>query len=112
MTQIVPPAEIQELFRPLLADAYAFRYKDKPVNFALKRGECLYRYFNGSSGAMYCYTPHPSTDGDYFVWTYAPKSKGARSGKASRFVMRNIVRCATRKTAKSKALKRWQSDTK
>jgi|SRR3990167_4098033 len=106
MNTIIPPAEIQELFRPLLADAYAFRYKGSSVNFALKRGEHLYLYFNGVSGAMYCYTPHPSMDGDYFVWTYAPKGEGARSGGAKHFVMRDIVRCATRKTAKMKALRR------
>jgi hypothetical protein len=112
MTQIVPPAEIQELFCPLLADIYAVKYHSKTIHFSLKRGEYTYRYFNGKSGAIYCYTPHPSTDGDYFVWTYVPKGKGSRSGKASRFSMKGIVRCATRKTAKSKAIKRWQSDTK
>ena len=112
MNQIVPPAEIQGLFRPLLTNTHALTYKGKSVNFALKRGECLYRYFNGKSGAMYCYTPHPSTDGDYFVWTYAPKGKGAHSGKAIRFAMRDVVRCATRKTAKAKAIKRSQSYTK
>jgi hypothetical protein len=112
MNTIIPPAEIQDLFRPLFADMYSFKYHGKLVNFALKPNEHTYLYWTGTSGAMYCYTPHPSTDGDYFVWTYAPKGEGARSGDAKRFIMRDIVRCATRKTAKMKALRRHAQDKK
>lgn len=117
MTTLTLPDDLQDVFQEILAEKYAFIYRGKPVNFALKRNEHTYLYWIGVNGAMYCYTPHPSTDGDYFVWTYAPKGlpkaqtgEGARSDNAKRFVMQDVVRCATCRTAKMKALRRHAQD--
>jgi hypothetical protein len=104
--------EIRGYFEELLADLYSLRYKGEKIEFRLKPGECTYRYYQGPSGRQYCYTPHPSTKGDYFVFTYVPKGKGSRSGKASRFALRDLVRCAKRKTARGKALQRYEKDKK
>ena len=102
------PADLQDVFGDLMKRAYAFNYKGKPVKFALKQNENTYVYFDGKNGTMYCYTPHPSTDGDYFVWDYVPHGKGARSGNAERYSMKNIVRCAHRNVAKARAIARWK----
>ena len=55
-TSLNIPDEIQEMFRPLLADTYSLKYNGKRVDFALKRNKHLYNYFTGKSGAQYCYT--------------------------------------------------------
>lgn len=103
-------SELRELFAPLLSELYAVTYKGEKISFNLKKSEHLYRYFEGPSGRLFCYTPHPSTKGFYFVWTYIPKGKGARSGDATRFAMRDLVKCARRKTARGKAIARYYKD--
>ena len=84
----------------------ALEYKGKRVQFKLKPREHLWLYYMGKTGTMHCYTPHASMDGDYFVFDYVPQGKGARSGQAKRYKMKNAVRCAQRKIAKAKAIKR------
>jgi hypothetical protein len=106
------PEEFRPMFEELLRDFYALSYKGEKIRFDLKPGEHTYNYYQGPSGARFCYTPHKSTKGDYFVWTYVPKGKGSRSGDPSRYSLRGLVRCASRKTARSKALKRYESDLK
>lgn len=102
--------DVRGYFEELLSDMYSLRYKGEKIEFKLKPGEHTYNYFQGPSGRQYCFTPHASTKGDFFVWTYVPKGKGARSGKASRYTVRDLVRCSKRKTAKSKALARYYRD--
>jgi len=106
MSMLTIPDDMKEVFVDLLRPLYVFQYKGKPVNFALAKGQCTYRYFEDARGVWHCYTPHPSTDGDYFVWDYVPHGKGARTRKAKRYTMKNVVRCAHRNTAKSKAIAR------
>jgi len=92
--------EIEKLISPSIT------YKGKPVKFSLAKDEFLYRYFKDSRGVLHCYTPHHSTDGDYFAWDYVPVGKGSRSGKATRWTLKNLVRCALRNVAKQKAMDR------
>lgn len=109
---ILDDPELRELFAPLLTELYAVEYKGEKIRFDLKPHEHLYNYYQGSSGRLFCYTPHSSTTGDYFAWTYVPKGEGARSGKARQYVMRDLVKCARRKTARGKALSRYYKDKK
>lgn len=90
-----------------VTDWLAPRYKGKTIKFNLKPGQYMYRYFRDRRGAMHCYTPHPSTEGDYFAWTYQPYGKGARS-KPNKWKVTRLVRCARAKTAKAKAIKRME----
>lgn len=105
------PATMQQELINIFADAGIavpgqLTYKGKPVFFSIDKRENLYLHFEDARGVWHCYTPHPSTDGDYFVFDYVPKGDGSRTGKATRYTMRDIVRCASRKTAKSKAVTR------
>lgn len=108
------PPEFQDLLNDLLSEisssAFSLKYKGEIVEIPLKKGQYAYRYFRSKSGAQYCYTVHPSTKGDYFVWTYAPKGKGSRSGSPERLKLKDLVRCAKRKTAKKKALDRYYKE--
>lgn len=109
MTVVIPDS-VQKLMSDLLAELSAFRYKGKPVKFMLKPGDNLYLYFTGKSGAMYCYTPHKDVDGYYYVWTYAPRGKGSRSGKPERWVMKQVVRHSHLWVVRLKAMKRQRKD--
>lgn len=104
--------ELRELFAPVLAEINAVEYKGKKIRFNLKPHEHLYNYYEGRSGRLYCYTPHTSNEGFYYVWTYVPKGEGSRSGSAKTFVMRDLVQCAKRKTARGKAISRYYKDSK
>jgi hypothetical protein len=110
MSDLLNDPELRELFAPLLSELYAVSYKGEAIRFDLKRGEHLYNYYQGSSGRLFCYTPHPSTKGFYFVWTYVPKGKGSRSGSAREYTLRDLVKCSKRKTARSKAISRYYKD--
>lgn len=79
------------------------------IRFQLKRNQRTYLYFKGPRGELYCYTPHPDTHGNFWCWTYQPTGKGSRSGNPTHWQFKELVRCAKRKTAKSKALRRLES---
>ncbi|HKZ71287.1 MAG TPA: hypothetical protein VJ020_14465, partial [Anaerolineales bacterium] len=48
------------------------------------------------------------TEGNFWAWTYQPIGKGARSGKATTWKMKQLVRCSKRKTAERNAFLRLQ----
>lgn len=87
-------------------------YDGKPLRFNLKKNEHLWNYYRGKSGALYAYTPHADTNGHYWVFTYRPVGKNARTPKADRHTYKLVdpIRCARRKTALSKCFRRWQDD--
>jgi len=111
MTTTIPiPDDLNDLLTSLLSETFSIRdpQTHKPIKFLLERGECVYRYFKGAAGEMFCYTPHADIIGYYWVWTYKPIGKGSRSGKARRFKMTHLIRCAKRRTAKERAQARCQ----
>lgn len=79
------------------------------IKFHLKPGDKIYLFYKGSNGKMHCYTPHPDANGNYWCFTYQPIGKGSRSGRAHTWKVVDLVRCAKRKTAKAKALRRLKS---
>jgi hypothetical protein len=79
----------------------------QPIRFTLERNQHTFNYWTGPHGEMYAYTPHPDNDGNYWAWDYMPYGRGARSGTPSRWKLKNLVRCAHRKTARAKALARY-----
>ena len=79
------------------------------IQFHIKRNEHSYLYYKGPRGELYCYTPHPDINGNFWCWTYQPIGKGSRSGRPHKLKLVDLVRCAKRKTAKAKALRRLRS---
>jgi hypothetical protein len=101
---------LNEMMAPILSDLYALRdpKTGEKIEFEIKRGS-LYHYFTGPHGTRFCYTPHPDTRGFYWTFEYVPKGKGARSGKARRFVLRNLTRASHHGTAIKRANARWRA---
>ena len=103
-----PPADSGSYF--LISTALRDPKTGSLVKFDLKPGERKYRYFQGKSGAMYCYTPHKDTTGHYWCWTYAPVGKGSQSGNPTHWKMKNPVRYSQAKLAKKWALARYEKE--
>jgi hypothetical protein len=78
----------------------------KPIRFNLKKGQHYCNYFDGPRGEMFCYTPHPDVDGNYWCFTYQPYGAGSRSGDPKRWKVIKLVRCSRRKVACQKARQR------
>jgi hypothetical protein len=67
-----------------------------------------YRYWETPDGWQFHYTTERMGDGRFHSAQYQPKGKGARSGKASRLVVRRELPHATRKGAKARAYRLYQ----
>jgi hypothetical protein len=106
--------ELNQLLKDIASDIFSLKNPKtgETIRFLLRPNEHNYLYYTGPRGEMYCYSPHPDTKGNYWVWTYKPIGKGSRSGKPHRWNLSNLVRCAKRKTAKAKAILRLQSSAK
>lgn len=93
----------------LLGSFYALKNPKtgNAIEFKVKKREHTFNYFLSRKGDLFCYTPHPDVDGNFWCFTYKPIGKGSRSGKAIQWKAIDLVRCAKRKTAKDKALARW-----
>ena len=64
-----------------------------------------YRYWTGEDGWRYCWTTEKMGDGKYAAFLYRPVGKGARSGKATSWVLVKEVHFNQRNTAKARAAK-------
>jgi hypothetical protein len=67
--------------------------------------EPSYRYWTGEDGWRYCWTTEKMGDGRYAAFMYKPVGKGARSGKATSFVLVKEIHFNKRTTAKARAAK-------
>lgn len=72
----------------------------QPVTFSLYPGQHTFNYYRDDAGNLQCYTPHKDDDGNYWCWTYVTRKDGIRK-------MTGLVRCAKRKTARTKAANRY-----
>ena len=72
--------------------------RDPPMLFRLRKDAATYLSF-GSGATLYCYTPHPDTNGDFWAFDWVTKNGTS--------VMKRKVRCASRFTAKVKARTRY-----
>lgn len=63
----------------IFADLFAQRDKDgRAIQFSLKPGQSMYRFYRGPGGEQYCFTPHPDTQGRFWSWVYKPFGSGRR----------------------------------
>ena len=93
MTTVPIPAAVQELMRELMPQTRMPRY----------------RYFeNKATGEMFCWTVETMSNGKYVCWNYQPYGEGSRSGKPRAWKPVDRVEFAKRKTAKARALARYQ----
>lgn len=99
------PDEVQEIMAEIAGIAFSAKNPKtgKPIKFEIAKGHS-YLYFR-HQGNDYCYTPHPDTEGWYYSFAYVGVGYGSRSGKAKRFVLKNLVCHRQRKAAKSRALR-------
>lgn len=106
-------SDLNELVGKLWADVTALRDPDTghSIIFKLKPNQHAYNYYAGPRGEMFCYTSHPDTAGNYWAWTYQPIGKGSRSGDPHQWKVERLVKCARRKTAIDRALKRLRRAT-
>lgn len=102
-----------DLFVGLVRGPGGLRYSDgTPVQFDLKPGKHTYLYYEDeATGARYCYTPWKDTRGWYWVFNYAARGKGSRSGDPERLVIVKAVKLRKRKDAQKRALSRLDKAT-
>ena len=98
-----------------LRSSTSLRDKDgEPVQFRLKNNQRSYLYYEVNKGSRkgtwHCYTPWKDTKGRYWAFTYKPVGPGSRSGKATRYEIRQPVSFKKRKLAQKRALDRFYRD--
>lgn len=104
--------EVRTLLNDLMADAYAMRRADgSRIRIVVSKGANTYRYFEGKSGVMFCWTVRPCDRGQYYAFTYQPVGKGSRSGNAKRWRMVDLVSFSHRNKAKARASARHDKET-
>jgi hypothetical protein len=102
-----PATEVTAFLSDLMAETLAMRRPDgSSISISVPRGRWTYRYFEGASGALYCWTVFPCDRGRYYAFTYRPIGRGSRSGKATHWRMVDLVAFARRNRAKARAAER------
>jgi hypothetical protein len=67
-------------------------------------------YWESPDQRLFCYTPWKDENGDYWTWVMKPYGRGARSGNATKWKrVGKKVRSRKRKTARKRALTRYQN---
>ena len=95
---------LRTLLNDLVSDIYAMRRADgSRIRITVSKGANTYRYFEGTRGAMYCWTVRPCDRGLYYAFTYQPVGKGSRTGSARRWRLVDLVSFAHRNKAKARA---------
>jgi hypothetical protein len=101
-------AMMRDILGDIVGEGPSGSYGPTGSFIAHPEGRRVYHYYQ-LGDVMFAYTSYPDREGKYFAWTYKPKGPGSRTGKAKRWIAKEVASFRHKSAAKRRAYDRYET---